>query len=72
MVSRETSRPTSLTARQLEILDHMTRPGASMPRTAASLGISEHTIRNQLASAYAAHGVNSLAQLTRALLARRR
>jgi two-component system, NarL family, nitrate/nitrite response regulator NarL len=54
-----------LTPRQLEIVDRLTRPGATARSVAAELGISEHTVKRHLEKAYRLNGVQSLAQLTR-------
>lgn len=54
-----------LTARQLEILEHLSRPHATQARVAAELGISEQTIKNHLQSVYDRLDVRSLAQAIR-------
>lgn len=61
-----------LTARQLEIIDRMSRRGATATKVAAALGISEQTVKNHLSDAYREYDVHALAQLVRVLLEPRR
>jgi DNA-binding CsgD family transcriptional regulator len=56
-----------LTAREREVLDHVTRPHGSRAEAAKALGISPHTVRNHLAMIYVKLGVNSPAQALRVL-----
>lgn len=57
----------SLTARQRQIIDLLTRPGATYRTVADTLGIEPSTIRNHLQLAYRTLGVRSVAQAARAL-----
>lgn len=66
-VPRGTSRRRRLTARQLEIVDLLTRPGATQAAVAEELGISEQTVKNHLQTVYDRLDVTSLAQAVRAL-----
>ncbi len=61
------TRARRLTARQLEVLEHMTRPGATTASVADELDISVQTVKNHLQVAYRTLGVASLAQATRAI-----
>ena len=56
-----------LTAREREVLDHVTRPHGSRAEAAKALGISPHTVKAHLASIYAKLGVDSPGQALRAL-----
>lgn len=55
-----------LTARQAEIIDRLTMPGATQQVVADELGISVQTVKNHLTLAYAKLGVRSVAQAARA------
>jgi LuxR family maltose regulon positive regulatory protein len=59
--------PAPLTAREREVLDHVTRPHGSRAEAAKALGISPHTVKSHLASIYTKLGVNSPAQAIRVL-----
>jgi DNA-binding CsgD family transcriptional regulator len=59
--------PAPLTAREREVLDHVTRPHGSRAVAARALGISPHTVRNHLVSIYAKLDVNSPGQALRVL-----
>lgn len=50
------------TARELEILEALSRPGAKRSTVAAELGISEFTVDAHLRSLYRRLGVNSATQ----------
>jgi DNA-binding NarL/FixJ family response regulator len=56
-----------LTPRQLEIIDLLSRPGATQPKVAAELGIAEQTVKNHLQTAYDRLDVTSFGQAVRAL-----
>lgn len=56
---------TTPTARELEVLDAVTRPGATRRSAARRLGISEATVRAHLRQLYAKLGVSSEAQAWR-------
>lgn len=61
-----------LTARQVEIIDRLTIPGATQQSVADDLGISIQTVKNHLTLAYARLGVRSVAQAARAKRKRNR
>jgi len=66
MVTRETrGTRRRLTARQLEIIDHLSRPHATQASVAEDLGLSESTIKNHLQAIYDRLDVRSLAQAVR-------
>lgn len=55
-----------LTARQVDIIDRLTEPGATQQSVADELGISISTVKNHLTLAYRTLGVRSIAQAARA------
>ena len=55
------------TARELQVLRAVCRPGASVRSAANELGISPHTARGYLRSLYARLGVSTAAQAAYAL-----
>lgn len=59
-----------ITARQLEIVERLSRPGATQSAVAEELGISEQTIKSHLQTVYDRLGVQSFAQAVRALATR--
>lgn len=61
-----------LTPRQLEVLDRLSRPGATQASVAEDLGISVQTVKNHLTIAYRTLGVRSLGQAVRTVIARNR
>jgi DNA-binding NarL/FixJ family response regulator len=67
-ITRGNRRPT---ARQLEVIDLMSRPGATQPEVAEALGIEVSTIKAHLQAAYTRLGVRTLAQAVRAVHGRR-
>lgn len=56
-----------LTAREREVLDHVTRPHGNRAKAAKALGISLYTVRSHLASIYTKLGVSSSGQALRVL-----
>lgn len=54
-----------LTARQREIIDRLSRPGATQAAVADDLGISVQTVKNHLTLAYRTLGVRSFGQAVR-------
>lgn len=54
-----------LTSRQREIVDRLSRPGATQAAVADDLGIEISTVKNHLASVYRTLGVRTLAQAVR-------
>ncbi len=58
-----TARP--ITDRQREIIDLLTRPGATAQSVADQLGINVQTVKNHLQAVYRSLGVRSLAQADR-------
>lgn len=61
------TRRRALTARQLEIVELLTRPGATQAAVAEQLGISEDTIKKHLQTVYDRLDVRTLAQAVRVL-----
>jgi len=59
--------PESLTPREREILDLVTRPGGSRKMAAAALGINARTIDRHLTTIYAKLGVDSAGAAGRVL-----
>lgn len=59
--------PAAPTARELDALRAVCKPGGSMATAAYELGISPHAVHKRLRSLYARLGVNSAAQATYAL-----
>jgi DNA-binding CsgD family transcriptional regulator len=57
----------TLTPREVEILDLVSRPGGSRKGAAAALGISRHTVDHHLTIAYAKLGVDSIGAAARRL-----
>ncbi|MDO8484499.1 MAG: LuxR C-terminal-related transcriptional regulator, partial [Candidatus Limnocylindrales bacterium] len=55
------------TDRQREIIEMLTRPGATQQTVADHLGIEVQTVKNQLTLAYRTLGVRSVAQAARRL-----
>lgn len=55
------------TARQLEIVELLSRPGATQASVAAALGISEDTVKNHLQALYIRLGVTSFGGAVRVL-----
>lgn len=55
------------TARELEALRAVCKPGGSMASAAHELGVSHHAIHNRLRKLYSRLGVNSAAQALYAL-----
>ena len=51
-----------LTTRQLEVLAHLSRPGATQRSVADDLGISTQTVKNHLQVVYRVLGVRTAAQ----------
>lgn len=60
-----------LTARQLEIVDLLSRPGATQLQVAEELGIEIGTVKAHLQSVYVRLGVRSFAQAVRIVHGRR-
>lgn len=61
-----------LTARQADIIDRLTEPGATQQSVADELGISISTVKNHLTLAYSKLGVRTIAQAARAKRKRNR
>ena len=59
-----------LTPRQLEIVDLLTRPGATQQVVADQLGISVQSVKNQLTLVYRTLGVTSIGQAARRIYGR--
>lgn len=55
------------TARQLECLERVTRPGGSVAQAAYEMQLAEQTVKNHLSALYRALGVRSQAQAVRVL-----
>ena len=56
-----------LTARQQDIIERLTVPGATQQSVADELGISAQTVKNHLALAYSRLGVRSIGQAVTAM-----
>lgn len=59
------TRSPRLTPRQLEIIDRLSRPGATQATVAEELGISSQTVKNHLTMVYRTLGVRSFGQAVR-------
>ena len=55
------------TRRQLEVVELLSRPGATQATVSEALGISEQTVKNHLQTVYDRLDVRSLAQAVRLL-----